>query len=294
MKKFVFFLLEIFSKLLSLLPRKAVRAIGSFLGFLWVDVLRVRRKVIKQNLDIAFPEMPDKEKMKIGRTSVYNLGANFLEVFTVPSFDDKWLSENVVFEGYENLEKAKAMNKGVYVLSMHMGNGDSIASSLTMRGNSLYLISKSFKNPFVNDLWFHFRGAKGVKYIEAHGEKTAFEILRAIKSKSLVVFVLDQFMGKPFGILTTFFGRKTGTAYGLALFYIKTRSPVVPIYGYEGRDGKLHVVAEEPLELETFVSSDQDMSIRQLTQKFCDVIEGAVKKHPSDWMWVHRRWKDYE
>src|SRR5690606_32701116 len=143
-------------------------------------------------------------------------------------------------------------------------------------------------------IWFHFRGAQGVKYIEAHSDRTAFEILKAIRAKSLVVFVLDQFMGRPFGIETTFFGRKTGTAYGLALFYLKTRSPVVPVYGYEDDQGKMHMVCLPALELESLLGSDQDENILALTQKFCDVIEEAVKKHPTDWMWVHRRWKEYE
>lgn len=294
MRTFLVIFLEALSRVLFLLPRRGLRWLGSLLGVLWIDVLRIRRKVIQENFDIAFPSMEQKEKWHIARHSVYRLGANFLEVLTVPRFDSKWLDKNIVFEGYENLEKAKSLGKGVYVLSMHLGNGDVIGSSLAMRGNDLHLITKIFKNKLVNDLWFHFRSAQGVKFIEAHGEKTAFEILRAIKQKGLVVFVLDQFMGRPFAIVTSFFGRKTGTAYGLALFYLKTRSPVVPIYGYEGPGGKLHIVCEPALDLESLVSSDQDKSILALTQHFCDVIESAIRKHPKDWMWVHRRWKEYE
>lgn len=294
MTRLILFFLKIVTAILSLFPRSWVRGVGSILGWLWIDVFRIRMKVIKDNLEIAFPEKTQKEKHEIARTSVYNMGANFIEMLTTPSLDEKWLKKNIVFEGYENLEKARSLNKGVYLLGMHLGNGDITGTALAMKGQPIFLITKTFRNKIVNSIWFHFRGAQGVKYIEAHGEKTAFEILRAIKSKSLVVFVLDQFMGRPFAVETTFFGRKTGTAYGLALFYLKTKSPIVPVYAYEGPGHRLHVVTEPALELESLVTSDQDKSILNLTQRFCDVIEEAIIKHPKDWMWVHRRWKEYE
>src|SRR5687767_361244 len=106
MRKLLVPFLEIFSLILRPFPRSVVRALGSLVGVLWIDILRFRRRVVKQNLDIAFPEMPDKEKWRIGRASVHRLGANFLEVFTIPKMSPEWMDKNVVFEGYENLEKA--------------------------------------------------------------------------------------------------------------------------------------------------------------------------------------------
>src|SRR5690606_29459655 len=135
---------------------KWVRRIGSLLGVLWFDVFGIRKKVIKENLDIAFPKAPDSEKMKCGRRSVLNLGAKFLEVLTIPRYDQKWLKENIVLEGHENLLKAEAQGKGVYLLSMHLGNGDTAATSIVMSGHKLHLITKTFKNKLMNTIWFQF------------------------------------------------------------------------------------------------------------------------------------------
>ncbi len=294
MQSCILFLLKGFSRVLAWLPRRYVRGLGALLGWLWIDVLRIRHRVIQENLDIAFPLVDRKTKLKWGRQSVHKLGGDFAEILTTPWFDKKWLETNISFEGLENLEHAKNQGKGAYILSLHLGNGDTAASALSMTGYRLFLISKYFRNKLLNSIWFYFRAAQGVKYIEAHSDKTAFEILRAIRAKSFVIFVLDQFMGRPFAVENTFFGRKTGTAYGLALFYLKTKSPVVPVYGYEGHDGRLHVVCEPPLDLESLRTSDQDKDIAILTQYFNDVIESIVKKHPQDWMWIHRRWKEYE
>ncbi|MCX7977718.1 MAG: lysophospholipid acyltransferase family protein [Bdellovibrionaceae bacterium] len=287
-------LVDLLCKVWSLLPRRLVRALGVFLGILWFDVLRIRRKVMLDNLDIAFPDLDPGKKKQIARTSLYRFGSNFSEFFTLPSLDQKWIESHLVVEGKENLEAARAQGKGVYLLGMHLGNGDLTASLISMLGYPIHIITKFFKNKAFNDMWFHIRGAQGVKFIEPHGEKTPFQILRAIREKEFVAFVLDQYMGPPYGIETSFFGRKTGTAMGLALFFLKTGSPVVPVYSYEGSDNKMHIVFLPALDLEALVDTqDRGKTILSLTQKFCDTIEECVRRHPEEWLWVHRRWKEF-
>ena len=99
-------------------------------------------------------------------------------------------------------------------------------------------------------------------------------------------------MGKPYGIETTFFGRKTGTAYGLALFAMKSKAPVIPVYAYRDEDLKTHVVFEEEIQVENI--EDKDLQIRVMTQKYNDRVESIVRRHREQWMWVHRRWKKWE
>jgi Kdo2-lipid IVA lauroyltransferase/acyltransferase len=277
-----------------LIPRSVLRFLGSGLGVLWWDILRFRRQIVMDNLSLAFPTTPESEKRAIGKRSVYQLGSNFAEFFTVPYLNGSWIKKNASYDGFENLEAALKKNQGVYVLSMHLGNGDMGASLIAMKNVEVYLISKFFKTRWFNNLWFSIRNGQGVKFIEPHGRNTPFEILKAIKSKACVVFVLDQFMGRPFGVETKFFGKKTGTAYGLALFYLKTGSPIVPVYTYEGKDGRVHLVCEPELKVEGLVGEDKDRNIQVLTQHFTDQIERIVRKYPEHWMWIHRRWKEFE
>jgi KDO2-lipid IV(A) lauroyltransferase len=271
-----------------------VRKLGGVIGFFWVDFFRIRRDVIFGNLQIAFPDWSEEKRRKVGRASVYNMGHGFFEFFTVPHLNQKWLENHVIFEGEENLRKAREQGRGILALSLHLGNGDLGSSAIVMKGQPVTIITKVFKNPFVNDLWFSFRGAQGVKYINAHGDKTSFDILKTLKRQEAVFFVLDQFMGKPYGIETRFFGKKTGTAYGLSLFAMRTKAPVLPIYTYEGADNKMHVVFEPEVSILDLVGEDKGASTLAITQRFNDKIEEVVKKHPEQWMWVHRRWKDFE
>jgi KDO2-lipid IV(A) lauroyltransferase len=103
-------------------------------------------------------------------------------------------------------------------------------------------------------------------------------------------------MGKPYGVRTSFFGKPAGTAYGLALFHMKTKSPVVPVYTYEGQDGKIHIIVESPVKSEVQSKEQEEVQTREqtlveLTQRYTDKLESIVRRYPEHWMWVHRRWK---
>lgn len=289
------FFLSAFSRFWSWLPRPFVRWLGSLLGILWFDIFRIRREVVLNNVAIAFPASDPAWRVRIARRSLRLFTANFSEFFTLPFFDARRQEKYISVTGWENVERARALGKGNFLLSLHMGAYDIACSTPAMRGQETYLISKFFKSRWLNNLWFSLRGAQGVKFIEPHGERTAFDILKALKKNASVIFVLDQFMGKPYGIKTKFFGRDTGTAYGLALFVLKTRSPVIPVYSFHDKDAKIHLVFEPAVPVENFiVPDDKDESIRRLTQAFNDRLEQMVRLHPDEWMWLHRRWKEFE
>lgn len=279
--------------ILSPWPRHWVRALGIPLGFLWFDVLRFRRQIVLNNLKIAFPEWTEKQRIQAGRRSVYTLTENFFEFFLIPSINEKWIEKNCVIHDEENLRLALDQKKGVFLLTLHLGNGDVLANIVARKGYSVHVITKFFKSQWLNKIWFAVRGAQGVQFIEPHGERTPFAILKALKAQGLVGFVLDQHMGRPYGIETRFFGRPVGTAYGLSLFHLKTKAPILPIYSYEGEDGKIHVIFDKPFLYDPSLvdESNRDQTLKRLTQIYTDKMEEIVRKYPKQWMWVHRRWK---
>lgn len=290
-------LLKIFVKFMttlsSMLPRNVLRKMGSWIGFLWWDVFGFRKTIVLDNLNRAFPEWSLQKKKSVGRESVYQLGYNFGEFFLIPSIDEKWVEKNAVIHGWENVLEAQQKGKGILFLTLHVGNGDLGANIVVMKGQPLKIITKVFKSKWLNDLWFSVRGAKGVQHIDAHAPNNAFEIFKALKNNEGVIFVLDQYMGPPYGVKTKFFGHDTGTAYGLALFAQKSKAPVLPIYTYQGPDRKIHIVIEPPVDIQDCLSTDKDETILKITQRFCDKTEEIIRKFPEQWMWVHRRWKDF-
>lgn len=285
---------NLFSRITALLwclvPWSFNRLAGRALAFLWIDVLNLRRKVIYDNLQIAFPQITEEEKKRIAKKSVQVLCQSFFDVMKVPYLSPKWVQKNVIFDGKENIEALRQYEEGVFFLTLHMGSGDLAAAIVSENLKPVTLISKRFANQFLDAFWFGLRERSKTSFIDAHAKNNAFEILSALKKKRGVVFVLDQFMGKPYGVESQFFGVTTGTAYGLALLAKKTQRPVFPLYTYWDEQNKLHICLEPAVDLTNELSQTNE----EITNIFNRSLEGIIARHPEHWMWVHKRWKTFE
>lgn len=288
-------LYKIFIFCLQLIPLKTLHSGGDFLAFLWLKVFGIRKDVILENLKKAMPELTEEQKQWIAKSSVQNLTRSFTHLLLVPRLDETWMQEHVEFVGFENYVKARQQNKGIYFLTLHMGSGDLAMSSMVLKGIPTVLISKVMKNKWVQTFWSKIRTTQGLEIIDPHSPQNAFQILSAIKHNKAVVFVLDQYMGPPYGIKSRFFGIETGSAYGLSVFVKKTKSPVLPIYTYWESDKLMKVVIEPAMELnldsEESQAESKEQSILRLTEAFNKKIEDIIRKYPQHWMWVHKRWK---
>lgn len=265
------------------------KAIAFFIAVLWWDILRLRRSVVLDNLGKAFPNMSEPEKVKMGRQSIYHLGLNFVEFFYFPFIDTRWVEKNVEFKGLENVDRALEGGRGAILLGLHLGNGDLAMVGLCHADHPVFLISKLFKSKWLNDLWFDLRGRHGIQFIDP--EKSTFEILRALRKNERVVFVLDQFMGPPVGVKTSFFGHETGTALGLALIAERVGSPVIPSYSYRRQGNKMVVELLPPVPL--VKGETRDETLQKTTQAYNDKIQEIVQSYPEQWMWLHKRWKPF-
>jgi Kdo2-lipid IVA lauroyltransferase/acyltransferase len=295
MKRFVGLFFRAISALIFYSPHGVQVAVGNFIGFLWFDVFRVRRSVAIENVARAFPQLPLSEQVRIARESLKHMGRTVAEFTSFPFAEREYFEKTFVITGAEHFRSAFAKNKGVLMLTLHLGNGDLATACLSRLNFPINLISKQFKTRWLNDLWFGMRAKHGTRFI-AH-EKSSFDILRTLKKNGAVVFVLDQFMGPPVGVRTTFFGVETGTAAGLALMAARTGAPVVPCYTFRRDDGLSEIVFEPELPSDSFDSdtdaSLRDQKVRLLTQIYTDKIESIVRQYPEQWMWIHRRWKTF-
>jgi KDO2-lipid IV(A) lauroyltransferase len=152
------------------------------------------------------------------------------------------------------------------------------------------VISKKFKSELANDLWFDLRGRHGTNYID-HRDSTT-DIFKALRRNAVVVFVMDQWAPPTLGIPAPFFGKATGTGFGLALFASKKQLPVLPVYAYRDGTGKHNIVIGDEIPLEARESREETLA--HMTELYNRVLEEIIRRHPEQWMWLHRRWKEYE
>ena len=69
---------------------------------------------------------------------------------------------------------------------------------------------------------------------------------------------------------------------------IKTGAPVMPMYCLRTGVHRYEIVLLPLL----FANSDNPHEEFDLTEKINQVFEEIIRKHPEQWNWAHRRWKN--
>ncbi|MCB9073083.1 MAG: lysophospholipid acyltransferase family protein [Bdellovibrionaceae bacterium] len=271
------------------MPRCLRRSWGQGVGFLWFDVLRIRRRVAMENIRACFPDWDNKRVEQTARRSLFEMGETLSEFPELAFISKDNLLKRVQFQNLHIVDEALQQKKGVLFLGLHLANGDYGIAALSALGYDVHLISKRFTSAWLDKLWFTIRGRFGTQFIAPRD--SSYDILKALRKNGIVIFVLDQFMGPPLGVRTTFFGRPTGTAFGLALFARKTQAPVIPCYSHRKQNGDLEVHFLPPVPF--MEKEDKNTTLQFMTQKYTDTIESIVRLYPEQWMWIHRRWKPF-
>tara|TARA_Y100001935_G_C17291606_1_gene503676 strand:+ start:346 stop:1212 length:867 start_codon:yes stop_codon:yes gene_type:complete len=265
------------------------RGVGILLGTLWLDILRIRRNIVIENIQRAFPNLSDKEALRLGRKSLFQLGQDFAEYSFLPFLTAENLNSKIQFRGLENLDHALEGKKGVLLLTLHLGHGDLAVGGLSLKGYDMVLVSKFFKLKWLNELWFGMRAKLGTEFIAPRD--SSFQLLKMLRKNKVVVIPLDQFTGPPIGVKTTFFGHETGTAAGLAVMSFRSGAAVVPGYTFRSSEGIHEVHLLPQVDMEKF--KDSEDAAQKATQHFNGLLEQMIREHPDQWMWIHRRWKEF-
>jgi KDO2-lipid IV(A) lauroyltransferase len=138
--------------IISRIPRRWLEAFGASLGWL-VWALRIRRRVVLDNLRLAFPEKTEEERRRIARDTFLNLGRMISDFIRLPFLPKDEVERICVTEGWESYEAARARGKGVVACTAHFGNFEVLAAAHTLRGVPITTISRPMGKSRVNELW---------------------------------------------------------------------------------------------------------------------------------------------
>lgn len=268
---------------------RLLRKLELFFGYLLGTLLflfRFRYRIIKDNFELAYPGEQKKIKRLIFANYIH-YGRLFFEILHLPMDASSFAKRNVKVKGYENFEKAFKKGKGVFFLSAHLGYWEVMAVMASEYRVPLHVLTKFLRIKFLDDIWVNSRQKVGIKLINERF--SAKEVLKAIKNKEVVGFVLDQFSGPPIGRRLNFFNKPAWTVVSLAWFVEKTGAVVVPVVNYRNNDGSFDLIIEPELDYQKI--GGQEENIVHNTQRYNDVVEELIKRKPEQWLWLHKRWK---
>ena len=275
-------------KSVGLLPRPLARAKGIAFGLI-VYLLHGRlRRVGMRNLALAFPEMPRRQRRRILRGVFVSLGRQLAEVCLFPRYTRENVSRIVVYDGFENFERAYARGKGVLFLTAHLGAWELSAFAHSLQGHPLSIVMRALDNPYVDALLHRYRTMHGNRTVDK--DDFVRGLLSAMGAGETVGILMDTNMTPPQGVFVDFFGIPACTASGLARIALRTDAAVVP--GFTVWDSKLrkYILRFDPA-VELIRTHDNEADIVANTAKFTHVIEDFIRRYPDQWLWVHRRWK---
>lgn len=271
------------AKILLLIPRKIALKIGVVLGILAYYLFKRRRQLALANFNQALGnQFSPQEQQKIIKHVFVNLSLNFIEFFRFREITADTLSHFVTFHGIEHLQNAYAENKGVLVLTGHIGNWELLAAAVSLAGFNSSMIVKAAHQKFFDDFLTQQRASKNLQLLM--GKNSIKDILGALKAGRVVGVVIDQHGIGRDSTVVPFFGRPASTLKGLAVLSERTQAPVVPIYIYRDEHFHHHVVIAPPIQHH---SAAPDARTLQYTQW----LESVIRQHPDQWMWTHNRWK---
>jgi len=273
---------------ISILPRPVARAAGIGLGQLVYLLHGKLRRVGMRNLQLAFPQKSAHERRRILRGEFTSLGRQLAEVCLFPSYTRENVTKIVVYDGFENFERAEARGKGVIYLTAHLGGWELSAFSHSIQGHPLHVVMRSMDNPFLDRFITHLRTMHGNRAVDK--DNFVRGLLSAMKAGETVGILMDTNMTPPQGVFVDFFGIPACTASGLARIALRTDAAVVPGFTIWDRELRKYRLRFDPA-LALIRTGDEEADIVANTALFTKVIEEYVRRYPDQWLWVHRRWK---
>src|SRR5213080_4417430 len=189
-------------KFLGALPRPLARASGISLAWIIYLLHRRLRSVGMRNLALAYPEKSRGERARILRGVFTSLGRQLAEVCLFPKYTRENIAEVVVYDGFENFERAVARGKGVLFLTGHLGGWELSAFAHSLYGHPLHVVMRALDNPYLDQLSRQYRTMHGNSMIDK--DEPVRALLSAMKAGETVGILMDTNMTPQQGVFVNF------------------------------------------------------------------------------------------
>ncbi len=243
-------------------------------------------KLAYNNLSKAIPQLSENEKEKILDEMWDNLGRIVGEYPHIAKCSAEDIERFVELseESKKNLEFYKNLGQGGIIFSGHIGNWEVGPKTFLRYGLPVGTVYRPLNNPYVEKMTASIRGTEMIEK-NAKGNR---KIVEFIKNKKFVIILADQKVSE--GEPIKFFHDDAITATSIARIALKYNCPLIPARSIR-IDNKFKFIVEVEKPLAFQKSDDINADILSVTTKINQKLEQWIKQYPSQWFWVHNRWK---
>ncbi|NLH16827.1 MAG: lipid A biosynthesis acyltransferase [Phycisphaerae bacterium] len=280
--------LRVLVAFLGLFSIRANLRTACFLGrLLWKYYHRGRQRAM-DNLQVSFPDRDQDWCQQVGRRSFEQLVMLVMDVLFTPRLVHKenW-KDYAKFHDIEQTKWRMKSGPGMILVTAHYGNFEIVGYMLGLFGFDIYSVARPLDNPFINRWLYGVRQRRGQKIVDKKGATEQMETI--LTQGSTLGFIADQDAGKK-GLFVDFFGRKASTYKSIGLLAIQYNLPVCVGYSRRrGNDFFFDLCASRMILPEEW--ADKDNPLLWLTQEYTAAIEAFIREDPTQYWWIHRRWK---
>ncbi|PCH63146.1 MAG: lipid A biosynthesis acyltransferase [SAR86 cluster bacterium] len=256
--------------------------IGQGLGLLSYYLARRRRHICEVNLKLCFPELNQSQLKTLLRKTFLSNGMGLMEVAMCWSRNPEDFRHRVTTSGLEHLQEAVAKGKGVLLIGAHFSTLE-FGGTLFTLFNEMDITYRGHSNPLFQAVMSnarkkHFRGV-----IERQNVRGA---LKSLKDGRTLWYAPDQDYGARHSVFVPFFGVEAATITATSRFARLNDSAVLFFSHYRNEDNSGYHLAFSEV-LQDYPCGDDEADAIRINQ----IIETAIRKHPEQYLWLHRRFK---
>lgn len=264
------------------LPWRLRLWIGKLIGLAARRLAGRRRHITETNLRLCFPALDADEQRRLVRETFIANGIGLVETATGWCRDPEDLRHRVVFKGQEHRTRLEAEGKGALILGVHFSTLD-LGAAL----HSLYFRADAVQRPHDNPLFARFMGRARAPYFDTVLDRHDLRgVVRRIKAGHAVWYSPDQDFGRDVSVFAPLFGIQAATVKMTARIARMTGAPVIPLIFHRNADNRTYTLEYLP-PLRDFPSGDEVADATRINA----VIEAAIRRHPEQYLWLHRRFK---
>jgi len=271
-------------KIGEVLPATLGKRLFKSLGKISYYLFAKSRQIAIANLRFALgSQVSDREIRSIAKTTFANLGAFAYDVVQARRKGCAYLKKMVVVKGKHNLDNALARGKGVIALTGHVGNWELLAAYLSMTGYPLNVLATSLRDSRLNSLLVKMRKDVGLRVLDR--SRGLIQAFRCLKRGEILGVLIDQDTSVE-SVIVDFLGRPAKTPVGPVKLAMRTGAAIVPLAMLMTDNGHYEIEVKQPLEI---VGSEE--SLERDVETCSKAIEEFIKHKPTQWVWIHKRWK---
>ncbi len=281
--------IRLLGMLLQMFPADSALVVGRFLGdIIYFFYPRYSQRAL-EHLRLAYgPKVSEAWIKKTARDSLRHLGMLVIEVLYAP----RLLKVNTAFAHINLKNMGETMHllvKGgpVIVLTGHYGNWELQNYMMAVMGFTSYSVARHLPNRFLNRYVMSTRERTGQRIITKKGATA--NVTEVLDAGQIVCFLADQSAGSR-GLFVDFFAKPASTFRSIALLAHSYDAPVILTAATRlGKSFKYEFTTECIIYPHQWHHLDDP--IYWITATYTQAIERLARRHPDQYLWVHRRWK---